>query len=153
MAAEFAYDYSYNSAAPAMPERAPQRRPQKEKTPGLHALERPETRTNAQENPSAVVVVAKFMSLVVFSVICFSIICSSFAAVRSEKLNYSKMTSELEIYKSQQVEVDAQLGTLVTADKIAKIAVEKLGMVKLSNENKTYALPSEDNRILISAGR
>ena len=152
MAAEFAYDYAYNNAAPAMPQRAPQRRPQEEKAPDLRALERPKTRTDAQEAPSALVV-AKFMSLVVFSVICFSIICSSFAAVRSEKLNYSKKVRELEIYKSQQVEVDAQLGTLVTADKIAKIAVEKLGMVKLSDENKTYALPSEDNRILISAGR
>ena len=93
------------------------------------------------------------MAGVVFSVICFSIICSSFAAVRSEKLNYSRKISELEIYKSQQVEVDAQLGTLVTADKIAKSAVEKLGMVKLSDENKTYAVPEEENRILISAGR
>lgn len=152
MAAEFAYDFAYNNAAEAVPQRAPQRKPREEKLPELRALERPQTRTDAQESPSAVVV-AKFMSLVIFSVICFSIICSSFAAVRSEKLNYSKKVSELEIYKSQQVEVDAQLGTLVTADKIAKIAVEKLGMVKLSDENKTYALPSEDNRILISAGR
>ena len=152
MAAEFAYDYAYNNAPAAVPQRAPQRKPREEKRPDLRALERPETRTNAQENPSAVVV-AKFMSLVIFSVVCFSIICSSFAAVRSEKLNYSKKVRELEIYKSQQVEVDAQLGTLVTADKIAKIAVEKLGMVKLSDENKTYALPQEDNRILISAGR
>ena len=152
MAAEFAYDYEYNNAAPALPQRAPQRSPQEEKAPDLRALERPKTRTDAQEAPTALVV-AKFMSLVVFSVICFSIICSSFAAVRSEKLNYSKKVRELEIYKSQQVEVDAQLGTLVTADKIAKIAVEKLGMVKLSDENKTYALPTEDNRILISAGR
>ena len=136
MAAEFAYDYSYYNAAEAAPQRAPQRKPQGEKAPGIRALEKPKTRTDAQENPSAVVVV-RFMSLVVFSVICFSIICSSFAAVRSEKLNYSKQVRELEIYKSQQVEVDAQLGTLVTADKIAKIAVEKLGMVKLSDENKT----------------
>lgn len=149
MAAEFAYDFAYSNAAEAMPQRAPQRKPQEEKVPELRALERPQSRTNAQESPSALVV-AKFMSLVIFSVICFSVICSSFAAVRSEKLNYAEKMRELEIYKSQQVEVDAQLGTLVTADKIAKIAVEKLGMVKLSDENKTYALPSEENRIVVS---
>lgn len=152
MAAEFAYDFMYDNARQAAPQRAPQRRPQEERLPDLRALERPETRTNAQENPSALVVV-KFMSLVVFSVMCFSIICSSFAAVRSEKLNYAEKLRELEIYKSQQVEVDAQLGTLVTADKIAKIAVEKLGMVKLSDENKAYALPSEENRIVVSRGK
>ena len=152
MAAEFAYDYMYNNVAEAVPQRVPQRKPQEEKLPDLRALERPKTRTNAQESPSALVVV-KFMSLVFFSVMCFSIICSSFAAVRSEKLNYAEKLRELEIYKSQQVEADAQLGTLVTADKIAKIAVEKLGMVKLSDENKTYALPSEENRIVVSRGK
>lgn len=149
MAAEFAYDFMYDTTAQEVPQKAPQRRPREEQLPNLHALEKPQANTDAAKLPSALVV-AKFMSLVIFSVVCFSIICSSFAAVRSEKLDYAKQLKELQIYKSQQVEVDAHLGTLVTADKIAKIAVEKLGMVKLSDENKTYALPQSENRIVVS---
>lgn len=147
MAAEFAYDFMYDGAIQEVPDQTAQRRPREEYVPDLHALEK--NQTSAREVPSALVVF-KFMTLVVFSVVCFSVICSSFASVRSEKLNYASKLKELEIYKSQQVEVDAQLGTLVTADKIAKIAVEKLGMVKISDENKTYALPKEENRIVVS---
>lgn len=149
MAAQYAYDYMSNAAPDMMPQRAPQKRPQEKNRPDLHAVERPKVDSAAQQRASAAVV-AKFLVLVVFSIACFGIICDSFADVRSEKLNYAENLKQLEIYKSQQVEVDAKLGTLVTPDKIAKIAVEKLGMVKLPDENKTYAYSSGENEIVVS---
>lgn len=144
MAAEFAYDM-YSAA----PERAPQKRPQKKTQREFESLERKSPDLDAKSKSNAVTII-KCTAFAAFVVVCLGIMCSSLAGAREAKLKYSRELANLEIYKSQLVEVNAKLGTLVTPDKIAKIAVEQLGMVKLPDENKTYAVSNRDNEIVFS---
>lgn len=149
MAAEFAYDFIYESSA--APVQAPQRKPQEEVKPDLRRVQKPDIDIDKQ-SAAAASVVKRFSAFVVFGIVCMSIVCSSFAAVRSEKLAYSNALRKLEIYQSQQVELSAQLGTLVTPDKVAKYAVEKLGMVKVADENKIFVVADSKADVEISQG-
>lgn len=156
MPTNYAYDYDYDynrtNAAPELDPNLrpkPKAKPSQERKLDLRRLEKEQLDLQSQQRAAASTVL-NFIPLVVLIVVACVILCSSYSSVRSKRLSYSRNLSKLEIYKSQQVEVDAKLEMLVTPDKIAKIAVEKLGMVKLAEENKSYAVSNDENEVVIS---
>ncbi len=154
--AQYAYDFSlYNngSAAPnVIPERERKTEPQPLKTPELRPLKKQREDVRKSEIESAKVI-AKFFAGVVFCVVIFSVICSSFAAVKSAQYSKMKYESERNLLENSYLEKCAELNTLVTPDEIVRIAVEKLGMIKVSDENKLYANTDNENVILVSADK
>lgn len=152
MSAEFAYDYDFSAAPKMNPNHAPKRNPKQvpNHKPNLRKLENEQI--NLKENEKAAnIAVAKFFAVVALCIAAMAVVCFSYAQVRDEKLTYKSYQKQLAIYQSQQNEIDAKLGTLISADKISKIAVEKLGMVKLSEDNKIYVSSNTENQILVSA--
>ncbi|MGN0468282.1 MAG: hypothetical protein ACI4GY_06135 [Acutalibacteraceae bacterium] len=150
MATEYAYDFDFQTApsyAPPVPKKVPTKKP--EHKPDLRKLERKKADLKAQEKAANSAVI-KFFAAVTVCVVAMGIVCTSFASVRTAKAQEKKFLDELDIYKSKQVEVEAQLGMLVTPDKIAKIAAGRLGMIKVPDENKIYDDANAENQIVIS---
>ncbi|MGN1419005.1 MAG: hypothetical protein ACI4W6_06730 [Acutalibacteraceae bacterium] len=146
----YAYDFDYQTApsyAPPVPKKVPTRKP--EHKPDLRKLERKKADLKAQEKAANAVVI-KFFACVTVCVVAMGIVCTSFASVRTAKALEKKYLDELDVYKSKQVEVEAQLGMLVTPDRIAKIAAGRLGMIKVPDENKIYDNANAENQIVIS---
>lgn len=153
MAADFAYDYNYSAAPEFAPGGAPSKKPQQKREPErapLYAMEKQKVDEVALSRKNNLLVIKAF-AVIVFAVSLLAVFFSSLSAVRDERISMQQNQKTLAIYQSQQVEVNAKLGNLVTPDKIAKIAVEKLGMVKLSDENKRYVSSEGENQIIISA--
>lgn len=152
--AQYAYDFSsYNNSSTApnvIPERKTKEQPSK--APQLKPLKKQREDVRKGEIANAKVI-AKFFAGVVFFVLTLSIVCSSFAAVKSAQYSKLKYEKERNLYENSYIEKCAKLNALVTPDEITRIAVEKLGMVKVSDENKLYASASSENVILISADK
>lgn len=154
MAQQFAYDFSaYNNGSTA-PSYIPERKTkqQSEQKPELRRLKRKAEDVRKSELASAKVI-AKFFAAVAFAVVLFSIVCNSFAAVKSSKYQQIKYQAQRDLQQNNYLEKCAELNALVTPDEIARTAVEKLGMIKVSDENKLYASASSENEILFSADK
>lgn len=147
----YAYDYGdnlqYNAAPLKQPSPAPKSRPQPERK--LKRLDNP-LHDSAARQRAANLAVIKFSAVVLVAFIALTAICASFSAVRKQQINLAKQKHTLSIFQSQQVEITAKLNALVTPDKIAKIAVEKLGMVKLADENRSYISFEDKNEVIVS---
>lgn len=123
------------------PELTPQPQPQRKRKFISKELLRKQERVSYKKAAKIFVV-----SLAVLAV--FSVTCNSFVQVRQSRIEMIKQQSELAIYSAKQKELDVKLASMVTVDKIEKIAVAKLGMVKLSEENKIYVNTAEKNKIV-----
>ena len=146
MAVEYLFDYS--SAAPELiPQPIPEKKPQAEKKPELKKVKKPRADLK-QQTVASHVKAAKFSALVIVVMLSFVLLCTSFSALRSSRINYNKQLDTLEIYKNDQKVVAARLAKLVSVDKIEKIDVEKLGMVKLAEENIIYIDTADENKMI-----
>ncbi|MGN1444284.1 MAG: hypothetical protein ACI4XE_10605 [Acutalibacteraceae bacterium] len=146
MAVEYLFDYS--SAAPELiPQPIPGKKPQAEKKPELKKVKKPRVDLK-QQTVASHVKAAKFSALVIVVMLSFVLLCASFSALRSSRIHYNQQLDTLEIYKNDQKLVAARLAKLVSVDKIEKIAVEKLGMIKLSEENIIYVDTADKNEII-----
>lgn len=146
MAVEYMFDYT--SAAPEiMPQPLPQRKPQVKEKPELKKVKRPYVDLKKQTVTSHLKA-AKFSVLVITVMLSFVLLCTSLSQVRSSRINYNQQLKTLEIYKNDQKQVAARLAKLVSVDKIEQIAVEKLGMVKLSEENIIYVDTADKNKVI-----
>ena len=152
--AQYAYDFSlYNNGSTApnvIPERETKEQPSQ--APQLKPLKKQREDVRKSEIASAKVI-AKFFACVVFCVVLFSIVCSSFAAVKSAQYSKMKYERERDLLENSYLEKCAKLNALVTPDEIARTAVEKLGMIKVSDENKLYANANSENIIIVSADK
>ncbi|MGN1195517.1 MAG: hypothetical protein ACI4SB_08535 [Acutalibacteraceae bacterium] len=146
MAVEYMFDYT--SAAPEiMPQSLPKSKPQVKEKPELKKVKRPYVDLKKQTVASHMRA-AKFSVLVITVMLSFVVFCTSLSQVRSSRINYNQQLKTLEIYKNDQKQVAARLAKLVSVDKIEEIATQKLGMVKLSEENIIYVDTADKNKII-----
>lgn len=146
MAVEYLFDYS--SAAPELfPQPTPVEKPQVQDKPALKKVKKPRADLK-QQTIASHMKAAKFSALVIVVMLSFVLLCTSFSALRTSRINYNKQVDTLEIYKNDQKVVAARLAKLVSVDKIEKIATQKLGMVKLSEENIIYVDTADENKII-----
>lgn len=148
MAAEFAYDYDYMSAAPAVkPQSVPQKKPDNAEKPELRKLRKPREDVRRQTVASHLAV-ARFFAVVAVVMAAFIVLCASFSQLRASRIAYNEQVKLLGIYQNDQKQVEARLAKLVSVDKIEKIAVEKLGMIKISDDNVIYIDTADENEII-----
>lgn len=146
MAVEYMFDYT--SAAPELfPQPVPVKKPQVQEKPELKKVKKPRADLK-QQTISSHLKAAKFSALVLVVMLSFVLLCTSFSALRSSRIHYNQQLETLEIYKNDQKLVAARLAKLVSVDKIEKIATQKLGMVKLSEENIIYVDTADENKII-----
>lgn len=146
MAVEYMFDYT--SAAPEiMPQPLPKREEQVQEKPELKKVKKPYVDLKKQTVDSHIRA-AKFSAVVITVMLSFVLLCTSLSQVRSSRINYNQQLKTLEVYKNDQKQVAARLAKLVSVDKIEKIATQKLGMVKLSEENIIYVDTADKNKII-----
>ena len=146
MAVEYMFDYT--SAAPELfPQQAPVKKPQEKEKPELKKVKKPRADLK-QQTVTSHLRTAKFSVLVITVMLSFVLLCTSFSQLRASSLNYDRQADTLEIYKNDQKQVSARLAKLVSVDKIEKIATQKLGMIKLSEENIIYVDTADENMII-----
>lgn len=144
------YFYIYDSA---VPDYAPQPTPVKPKReaekPHLHRVKKKKQDLRANER-KANLAVAKVFAVVFVCAVSVVFMLSSFSAIRTAETKKQSIADEYEIYKSKLIQLDSELSMLVTPEKIEEIAVGKLGMIKLPDENKVYSSVQRKNKIILS---
>lgn len=145
------YFYIYDSAVPDfdLPPQQPLKPKKEEKKPLLRKVDTQKQSIKKSEKKANLAVI-KAAAIVFVCVASVTFLLSSFAAIRTAEVERQAVLDEYEIYKSKLIQLDSQLAMLVTPDKIEEIAVGKLGMIKLAQENKSYAKSEGKNRIILS---
>lgn len=140
--------FDYTSAAPEMmPQPLPKQKPEVKKEPELKKVRRSYAEVHQQTVNSHVKAI-KFATVVIAVMMLFVLFCTSLSQLRTSRLRYNDQLETLEIYKNDQKQVTARLANLVSVDKIEAIAVEKLGMIKLSKENVIYVDTADKNEVI-----
>lgn len=144
------YFYIYDSAVPdytAEPTPVnPKKQPEK---PKLHKVKKKKQDLRASER-KANLAVAKVFAVVVVCTVSVAFMLSSFSAIREAESKNQKISKQFGIYNSKLIQLDSELSMLVTPEKIEQIAVGKLGMIKLPQENKLYSSVQKKNKIVLS---
>ena len=65
---------------------------------------------------------------------------------------YDALTEEYKMVQSDNTRLSMELNSMVSLDQIEKIAVEKLGLVKISSSDIEYVKISKGNKVLVSSG-
>lgn len=150
MAAENAYKL-YDVAYQAAPKLEP--KPQKEENGGLKKAEKTqqEIRTFNEK-----VTNRKFIKIaaVVFSfLILYAVACHSFVVRDTAKKNYEAAKTDYAFSQAKNRELKVQLNQLVSAENIDRIAVEQLGLVKVTSGNEIYLDTSDGNKVIFSQNK
>lgn len=156
MSAQFAYDYDYifepigSNAAPNLnPNRRPQEKNEEKNGPELRKLKKRRPSARERERASYVVVAKAFvwMSLIIALIGTF---CNSLVARNVSRIELQNTQKEFAMYQEETVVLQDKLSKLVSANNIDKIAVEKLGLVKVATANEVYLDTAKENKVIVS---
>lgn len=146
------YTYYYSSAAyelqpQRLPDGLPEKQPQQHKQPELRKVKMTVAQARAASRASdkrllkaAAPVALMFAVLITF--------CASVSSADAGRRSLDEAKSRLDIYQSSHRQLEAELAKLVSVDKIEKIAVDKLGMLKATDENTIYINIADKNEII-----
>ncbi len=155
MAAETAYkyDYAYGYEPAYVPEKAPVTLPEQEKKPELKKVKKTKKDIAKQNeratNRKMAVIVA--VMCVFFAV--FALACNSMATRESAKRSLDVIKEEYAFCETQNRELKVKLNKIISAENIDRIAVEKLGLVKVSSGNEIYFDSHTGNQVIYSKGK
>ncbi len=90
-------------------------------------------------------------AIVIFAVVAFVVNINSQLNEKSSQI--SDLQSEIDIAKSENVRLTANLQSLVSIDKVEDFAENELGMIKLESYKITYFDDEQDDRVVISGGK
>ncbi len=150
MAAEKAYKL-YDVAYETAPQLDPI--PQKDEKNGLKRAKKTQQEIRTYNEK---VTNRKFIKIaaVVFSfLILYAVACHSFVARDTAKKNYETAKTEYAFSQAKNRELKVQLNQLVSAENIDRIAVEKLGLVKVTSGNEIYLDTSDGNKVIFSQNK
>jgi cell division protein FtsL len=142
----YRYDFGYDANAAVQPKK----QPQVHKQPELKVIVNPLAKEIAREkevNKMALKLSALMASLLVI----MSVFCYSFVLMNDAQHSLTDMENQLKIHQAQNQELKAELNALVAGVDIERYAVEKLGLIKVSNENEVYLNNETENKIIFSA--
>lgn len=142
----YRYDFGYDANAAVQPKK----QPQVQKQPELKVIVNPLAKEIAREkevNKMALKLSALMASLLVI----MSVFCYSFVLMNDAQHSLTDMENQLKIHQAQNQELKAELNALVAGVDIERYAVEKLGLIKVSNENEVYLNNETENKIIFSA--
>ena len=149
MALPAGQEYDFAAFSPAE-----RRKTEEKKTVELRKLEpRQKTKDEIRQEKRAVAVrcVRAVIAGTVLSALCFLNIygyCKCDIADRK----YKSLTEDYEMVQSDNTRLSMELNSMVSLEQIEKIAVEKLGLVKISASDIEYVKISQGNKVIVSSG-
>lgn len=151
MAAERAYDYyAYENAAP---ERVPVRLPDTEKKPEIKKAKKTRQEILIYNEKIANRKLVKVAAVVFSMLVLYAVVCSSFIAKDTARRNLEQAKEEYVFAQAENRELKSELNNLISAENIDRIAVEQLGLVKVSQNNVIYLDADKDNEVIFSQNK
>ncbi len=153
MAAENAYKYNY--AYGYEPAYAPERKPevQPEKKPDLKKVKKRKIDIDRQNERIVNKKLAKIVAVMCVFFALFAVVCNSFAARAQAKKDLDEIKEKYTFVEAQNRELKVELNNLISAENIDRIAVEKLGLVKVAPGNEIYMDENAENQVIYSRGK
>lgn len=157
MSAQFAYDYRFepigSTAAPVLePNINPGKKPEARPGPELRRLKKRGPNARERERAS-LVFVAKGFVWMALAIALLGVFCNSYSARTVSRLELQNTQTKLSMYKEETVVLKDKLSKLVSANNIDKIAVEKLGLVKVASSNEVYLDTGKENKVIVSQSK
>lgn len=149
--AEYAYQF-YQSAVPAtqpVPSRQPEQRPRPYVVPKPPKPRRAPVDRRAQERKSNRKI-AKLFVVMALAIALFGVFCNSFVARQTSRQNLESARKTLRDYSDANIVLENQLSKLISADKIDRIATQRLGLVKVASGNESFLELEGGNRVLFT---
>lgn len=150
MAAENAYKYNY--AYGYEPSYAPERKPevQPEKKPDLKKVKKRKIDIDRQNERNVNRKLAKIVAVMCVFFALFAVVCNSFAARAQAKKDLDEIKEAYTFVEARNRELKVELNNLISAENIDRIAVEKLGLVKVDPGNEIYMDENAENHVIFS---
>ncbi len=147
MAAEKAYklyDYAYETAPQIDPV------PRKEEKPELRKAKKTQLEIRTYNEKVTNRKLLKIAAVVFSFLILYAVACDSFVArdTAKQKLETAKDDYVFAVAKNRELKV--QLNQLISAENIDRIAVEQLGLVKVTAGNEIYLDTADGNKVIFS---
>lgn len=142
----YRYDFGYDANAAVQPKA----KPQVQKQPELKVIVNPLAKEIAREkavNAKAF----KLATLLGAILVVMSVFCYSFVLMSDAQHKLTKIEEQYVMHEAKNIELKADLNSLVASADIERYAVEKLGLVKVSAENEIYSRSNSGNKIIFSA--
>lgn len=150
MAAETAfklYDVAYEAAPKLEP------KPQKDVKRELERAEKTEREIRAYNEKVVNRKMLKFIFVGFLAAVVLFFACKSFVARDTAKQAYEAAKTDYAFSQAKNRELKVQLNQLVSAENIDKIAVEELGLVKVTSGNEIYLDTSDGNKVIFSQNK
>ena len=147
-AAERAYDFNFAAEPLQRPYAQPHEQP-KEQTPQLRRVPRPRVDRRQLERASNRKVV-KMFAMVACAIVLFGVFCNSFAMKTQQRHALDAANEKLALQQDANIVLENRLTRLVSAENIDKIAMQRLGLVKMTNADKDYVELTRENQVLVS---
>ena len=142
----YRYDFGYDANAAVQPKA----KPQVHKQPELKVIVNPLAKEIAREK-AVNIKALKVATLLGALLAVMSLFCYSFVLMNDAQHNLADIEDQYAIYETKNIELKAELNSLVAGVDIEKYAVEKLGLVKVRPENEIYGQSESGNKIIFSA--
>lgn len=150
MAAERAYDYyAYETA----PERVPVRLPDAEKKPELKKAKKTQEEILIYKEKIANRKLVKVAAVVLSFLVLYAVVCNSFIAKDTARRELEEAKEEYVFSQAENRELRGELNNLISAENIDRIAVEELGLVKVTPGNVIYLDADRDNEVIFSQNK
>ncbi len=151
MAAEnaYKYDYGYGYA----PQREPVALPEQENKPELKKVKKRKIDLLKQQERATNLKLLKIASVLCVFFALYAVVCNSFAMRADAKQNLEAVKEQYVFAEAQNRELKVQLNNLISTNNIDRIAVEKLGLVKVAAGSEIYLDTSEGNQVIFSGDK
>jgi len=150
MAAERAYDYyAYETA----PQREPVRKPDAEKKPELKRAKKTRQEVLLYREKMTNRKLVRVAAVVCSFLVLYAVVCNSFVAKDTARRNLEQVKEEYVFSQAKNRELKSELNKLISAENIDRIAVEELGLVKVTAGNEIYLDTVQDNKVIFSQNK
>lgn len=135
----------------------PDEMPQVVESPQIKEKKREKEQLRRVENPSAgrlpqihrqKALFKYVVAVCVFSLVMFGAVAYSFGERTEKNIQLQSMKEDYEIEYAKNKELNAELNALVVSADIDRIAVEELGLVKVTPENEFYLDADRGNMLI-----
>lgn len=155
MAAENAYDYNYAYGyEPAYaPERNPVAQPEQEKKPELKKVKKRKIDIQRHNERVTNIKLLKITVIICSFLALYALVCNSFAARTQAKQLLDEEKERYVLCEAENRELKVQMNNLVSTENIDRIAVEKLGLVKVASGDEVYLDTQSGNKVIYRYGK
>lgn len=143
-----------SSAGNTAPKRDVERRPATKQNNVVKLVN--EHQITVDRNSRSAVVPVTVKKAIAFACVCFSLmIVLLVLQTKNDMVNteIAQIEKNIEIAKSENVRLNAELSSLIASDKIDTYAVEELGMIKAESHQISYIDLSEEDGIVLSGDK